>query len=479
MKKSERKKTYVEIDPSIVGISRATIEEIISAWHESGNEPPIIRKDLPDEDVELLKSHINHSIRETGGHMSRQAKVIHLAMVYINLSKAGKEKFLRILARDYDVDLDLLDKRIHELQDASEEEARIQAELALRDSLVPPRVKLLNQLINLPNGFIFLKDMRKDLLPAVKSIPRLKKLDGDIRNLLITYFDVNLLDLREITWDTSAATLERLMGYEAVHEINSWLELKYRLFSDHRMYGFFHNKMPNDPLIFIEVALVKGMSDNIQKLIDVNMEPGNPYEADTAIFYSISSTQQGLKGISFGDFLIKRVVKKISQEFRNIKKYATLSPIPSFRPWLTDYLQHNCKTLLKRDEKAALVEYTGIKNPGEAILSVLNTENWHTDPQRAELLKDPLMRLCTHYLINIKKPGTFMPMDPVSKFHLSNGARIQHIHWLADTSSRGMRQSAGIMLNYYYKLDEIVMNHENFMTSGKIISSKYARGWLK
>lgn len=475
MKKNEPIK--IDIDLSIAGISRRTIEKIISAWHESGNAPPVIRPDLPEEDVLRLIGLMTDCIKEEGGEISRQAKVVHLGLIYIKLSKKGKERFLKILTQRFDVDTDQLDQKINQLKSVQTDEEKVKAELELRNALIPPRMKLLRQLITLPNGFIFLKDMRRDLLPMIRSIPRLKKLDIDIKSLLISYFDVNLLDLREITWESPAAMLEKLMEYEAVHEIASWNDLKHRLFTDRRVYAFFHFRMPNDPLIFVEVALVNGMPGSIQKLLDVNTKPNDPTKSDTAIFYSISNTQKGLAGISFGNFLIKRVVKKLTSELPNIRVFATLSPIPLFMKWLLPYLEEGGDTFFKKHEEENICRISGNTDPAAGLLEILASKGWSESEEISEAIKKPLMRLCAHYLIYVKKGKR--AFDPVAHFHLSNGAKIQHIHWLGDVSEKGMLQSAGIMLNYHYRLNKIPANHENYMATGEVYASKDARSWLE
>ena len=477
MKNKKPKEFYPEIDLSIAGISRKTIDKIIQAWNESGNPPPRISPNIPPEDEERLICHMRECIRQEGGDISRQAKVVHLGMIYIHLSKTGKERFHRILARNFDVDTELLDERISNLRAAKNDADRIEAELKLRDALVPPRVKLLRQLITLPNGFIFLKDMRRDLLSMVKSNPRLKKLDTDIKNLLISYFDINLLDLQEITWNSPAALLEKLMEYEAVHEIHSWDDLKRRLVTDYRMFAYVHFRMPNDPLIFVEVALVNGMAHNIQKLLDVNAPAIDPAQADTAIFYSISNTQKGLAGISFGNFLIKRVVKRLSDELPNLKTFATLSPAPRFCQWLIPYLQKGGDPLLTANESKQICELSGCNEASEGLLEIINKENWHQNAENEMILKKPLMRLCAHYLIHVKRGKR--ASDPVANFHLSNGAKIQHINWMADISTKGIAQSCGMMVNYHYRLNKIELNHETYRTTGEVYASREAKSWLK
>lgn len=476
MKKRTKKLNFI-IDASIAGVSRRTVEKIMNAWYESGKAPPKINPELPEEDKERLIQQMSNCLDEEGGDISRRARVVYLGMIYISLTDEGKKNFLITLATQFDVDTVLLEDKIKNLRQAKHDEDRIRAEFEFREALIPPRVKLLRQLITLPDGFIFLKDMRKDLQPLIKSYPHLKKLDDDIKNLLVTYFDINLLDLQEIDWNTPAATLEKLIEYEAVHEISSWDDLKHRLHTDRRVYAFFHYKMPNDPLIFVEVALVNGMPDNIQKLIDIRIAAEDPKTADTAIFYSISNTQKGLTGISFGNFLIKRVVKKLSAELPNLKSFATLSPAPRFLGWLMPYLREGGDPLLSKSEAGKLSPYSKINNPGLGLSEILENKHWHENRELAETVKRPLMRLCAHYLINIKQD--LKAYDPVAHFHLSNGARILNMHWMADPSEKGMAQSAGIMLNYDYELKKIVQNHENYLTNHKINTSKRVRAWLK
>jgi len=477
MKKAENN-FDIESDPSLAGISQETIKNIIKVWKESGDDLPNFQQDIRLRDKDLLLQLFSECIKEEGGEITRLAKVVHLAMIYINLSQNGKKKYLELLARNFDVDIDALDEKIRNLKIARDEAGRILAEHLLSDALVPPRVKFLKQLINLPNGFIFLKDMRRDLVPMMKTTPRLKKLSDDIKALLTTYFDVNLLDLKEITWDSSAALLERLIEYEAVHKISSWKDLKHRLLTDHRVFAFFHYKMPNEPLIFVEVALVNGMSDNIHKLIDIHVKACDPYKADTAIFYSISNTQKGLEGISIGNFLIKRVVKKLSSEYHNLKNFATLSPIPLFRTWLTNYLQNGGDNLFKPEEEKYIQRISGNNNLNNGFLEILNSAKWYKNKETTELIKKPLLRLCSHYLFNVRKGNGLRAFDPVANFHLSNGAKIEHIQWLADISKKGIAQSLGIMVNYHYRLDKIEINHENYMRHGKIHASSDARSWL-
>ena len=300
--------------------------------------------------------------------------------------------------------------------------------------------------------------------------------ERDLRYLLKSLFDIGLLDLEEVNWNSPAALLEKLIQYEAVHEISSWKDLKNRLDSDRRCFAFFHHKMPDEPLIFIEVALVKGMADNIQTLLNEESPVQDPEDADTAIFYSINNTQKGLAGISFGNFLIKWVVAELSLTLKNLKVFATLSPVPGFRRWLDPFLEKGDNSLLKPGEIQEIQKIKPGVNGEKTLLELLNSD-WHQDDKMCEILRKPLMRLIAHYLVHEKKG--IRALDPVSHFHLTNGASLERINWLADTSSKGMRESAGIMVNYLYKNTHIDNYHEEYVTEGKIQYSKQSRDWLK
>lgn len=465
----------IDIKASIPGIGRIAMDKIITAWYESGNAPPKIRKNIPKKDEDLLKKQLSDCIKIKGGEISNTSRIIHLGMIYINQTKEGKKKFLSILAKDFDINLENLSKIIRQFQEAKNDKEKILYELELRDALVPPRVTLLRQFITLPDGFIFLKDMRRELLPLISSFPRLKKLDKDIKNLLITYFDINLLDLKEITWNSPAILLEKLMEYEAVHEIHSWKNLKYRLHTNHRIFAFTHYKMPNEPLVFLEVALVDGLANNISDIVDEDSPEIDSKKADTAIFYSISSTQKGLAGISFGNFLIKRVVKVLSEELPNIKHFATLSPIPKFKEWFNNNFTNNDIGLFTENEIKIILRLSKKSDVKEGLIKILNSK-WYNNQITSEAIKRPLMRLCTHYLLNAKKKQKVY--DPVANFHLTNGAKIQQINWLANISPKGLKQSAGIMVNYKYELSKIATNHELFLSKGKIVASRDVRSWL-
>jgi malonyl-CoA decarboxylase len=259
--------------------------------------------------------------------------------------------------------------------------------------------------------------------------------------------------LQRITWNSPASLLEKLIQYEAVHEIRSWNDLRNRLDSDRRLYAFFHPRMPMEPLIFVEVALTKKLAGDVQELLDESAPVLNPQRADTAIFYSISNTQHGLRGVSFGNFLLKRVVEDLKRDFPQLKTFATLSPMPQFVSWL------------KRNPDAL----AGL----DLDLAHLSAGAWAADGTFARRLRDPLQKLGARYLLEAKQDGR--PADAVARFHLGNGARIERINWLADKSAKGFKHSLGLMVNYLYDPEQIEANVEAFVGSGSITASAMMR----
>jgi malonyl-CoA decarboxylase len=234
--------------------------------------------------------------------------------------------------------------------------------------------------------------------------------------------------------------------------------------------------MPDEPLIFVEVALTDGLAGNIQALLDPHAPLGDPRKANTAIFYSISNAQKGLGGISFGGFLIKRVVDELTSEFDRLTSFATLSPIPGFRHWLARQWSVEETQLLTPPERRLLADAAGVESG--ALAALLAREDWHRDPVVSELLRRPVMRLCARYLMQDKRDDG-RASDPVANFHLSNGARMERLNWLADTARKGIAQSAGLMINYLYKVEDIPRNHEAYVGNGEIPASAAMRALIK
>jgi malonyl-CoA decarboxylase len=335
------------------------------------------------------------------------------------------------------------------------------AEIGLRRALVSPRRRLLQGFAAHPQGIRFLVDLRAELLGWLASEPCLRTLDAELDALFTSWFDVAFLELKRISWDSPASLLEKLIKYEAVHDISSWDDLKNRLDSDRRCYAFFHPRLPNEPLIFVEVAFANKFEDAttcaIAPLLDVAAAPTDLSKASTAIFYSISNTQAGLKGVSFGDSLIKSVVETLKSELPQLKSFTTLSPIPGFARWLAT-------------NDAELV----------ACLATHRSATLQALPEKDRLRKR-LMTGAAQYLARGLTPrvesAVSRPLDPVARFHLSNGARVERINWAADLSPKGVSQSFGLMVNYLYDLKSLDKNR-TLLAKRRITASKDVTNWL-
>lgn len=479
---------------------RTRWREIAASARGAVGAPP--RTHLPREDAERLKEQIEACLESRGGEVSARARAAQLGRTYLALDPQGRRNFLLMLARDFDVDRDAVMDAMATFQAAADPVARGHAERALRRALEPPRLRLLTQFNALPEGVKFLVDLRAELMEMARGEPLLQALEDDLKNLLRAWFDVGFLEMHRITWDSPASLLEKLIKYEAVHEISGWQDLKDRLDSDRRCFAFFHPRMPHEPLIFVEVALVQGMSDNVQALLDPTAPVCDPKNADSAIFYSISNAQVGLAGISFGNFLIKRVVDGLATEFPNIKCYATLSPIPGFRRWFDRTLDRDGDALLTNTEAERIAErLTELEQDedGEAsagapteggigadesplLARALSRPGWAEDEELQKRLRGPLMRMCAQYLTALQEAkghGRARAQDPVAHFHLTNGARMERLNWLADRSAKGLKQSLGMMINYRYRLGEIDANHEAYTGEGRIIASSAVRSMAK
>ena len=339
------------------------------------------------------------------------------------------------------------------------------AEVRLRRATVSPRRRLLQRFSAFPEGIRFLVDLRADMLPFLKSDRRLQALDVEMEYMFSTWFDVGFLELRRISWDSPASLIEKLIKYEAVHDIKGWSDVKNRLDSDRRCYGFFHPRLPEDPLIFVEVALMDSMAGSITPLLDESADAADLNKATTAIFYSISNTQGGLRGGSFGDSLIKRVVETLKNEFPRLKVFATLSPIPGFRSWLGK----NAAALIdKLDEKSrtALGRAVGFEPPGAGhfLTAAEDALSLHEkSPVRLMLLR------CAAQYLGLAMEGN-KPLDSVARFHLGNGARVERLNWAGDPSSKGAKQSYGLMVNYVYDLRRLD-KHRAMLAQGEIPAS--------
>ena len=365
---------------------------------------------------------------------------------YQALDQDARLSFFSMLRDDYGPDMAALDGAIAAYRSDPDQETA----LALGRAVEPARQRLIRAVNMAPGGTAAVVAMRRHLLELLPEHPELGPVEADFGHLLNSWFNRGFLTLEQIDWGTPALVLEKIISYEAVHAIEGWDDLRRRLEGDRRCFAFFHPALPDEPLIFVEVALVKGLADKIAPLLALDSEIADAARADTAIFYSISNCQEGLRGISFGNFLIKQVVSRLQGELPNLKQFATLSPLPGFRTWLDRARQEQNAVLSGLPENPPL----------------------HDESE----YRDDLIRLAAHYLVKEKRKGG--PLDPVARFHLGNGARIERINWMGDASERGVAQSAGMLVNYLYDLDKIESYHEAFANEGSIACSRPVRGLL-
>ncbi|MCZ7676363.1 MAG: malonyl-CoA decarboxylase [Roseovarius sp.] len=346
------------------------------------------------------------------------------------LDDDGKLDFFRHLARDMAIDPDRVRAALDNYE-AGQSKTSYRAFLAAAEA---PRQELMRRLNQVRGATHALVEMRADLLRLGRGDDTLMALDLDFRHLFASWFNRGFLVLRPISWESPAYILERIIAYEAVHTIDSWEDLRLRVEPfDRRCFAFFHPAMPDEPLIFVEVALTRGVPGSIQGLLAEDREELDEEEADTAVFYSISNCQAGLAGISFGNSLIKQVAADLSLELPGLKTFVTLSPIPGFTAWL------------KAEDL--------VHNPGD----------------------DAQMRMLAAYYLLRAKRGNGQPLDPVARFHLGNGASIHQIHARADTSPNGQAQSAGVMVNYLYDLAKVTQNHERFAATSQVAAASEVR----
>ncbi len=367
-----------------------------------------------------------------GAHLASEALGI-----YRTLDQPGQIAFFDILNRDFSPD----PEAVGSAADAYRSDPSSEHLLRLQQVVEPPRQELFRRLNLAPEGTRGLVQMRSQVLREIDGGAGLETLAADLGHLLTSWFNRGFLTLQRIDWRSPAAVLQKLIEYEAVHQIQGWHDLRRRLEADRRCYAFFHSALPDEPLIFIEVALTRGMSDRVQPLLDPDSAVSDPQSADSAIFYSITNCQNGLRGVPFGSLLIKQVVEDLKKSLPKIRTFATLSPIPGFRRWLA----------------AAVPDL----EPGK-----LDAE-----------MKRRLVPLCAQYLVNEKRGQE--PLDSVARFHLKNGARLDRINWLADRSETGIKQSAGLMANYVYDVGDLERNHELYANSGRVVCSRRVQALVK
>ncbi len=374
-----------------------------------------------------------------------------------DLEGDGRLEFFRCLATSFGPVENSLSAAISKWQDDPTGESESDVHFASE----PRRQELFRRLNRSPGGTRALVAMRTTLLDILPGHPELKIVDRDLHHLLSSWFNRGFLTIEQIEWSTPASILEKIIRYEAVHEIRDWEDLRRRVDApDRRCYGFFHPTLGNEPLIFIEVALTHEIPNTIEPILADGREPDDLKKVNTAVFYSISNCQEGLRGVSFGNFLIKQVVDELTRDLPDLANFVTLSPVPRFRRWLEQ---------LVRDENGGEADTMA----GEA-LRLIGEQKWYQNPETVKAAMARMMPLAAHYFLTAKnKHGE--PFDPVARFHLGNGARLERINWLGDVSEQGLSGGVGLMVNYLYDLRDLERNHEAFVNGEIVASSKIAK----
>jgi malonyl-CoA decarboxylase len=376
---------------------------------------------------------------------------------YHHLNEAERLSLFEALTRDFGPDREKLAKAVESWRTQPSDEDASELHFASE----PRRQELIRRLNRAPGGTSDLVAMRADLLRLMKGHKELGALDRDVAHLLTSWFNRGFLVLRRIDWSTPANILEQIIRYEAVHEIRDWDDLRRRIDPiDRRCYAFFHPALVDEPLIFVEVALTESIPGAIAPLLAEGRQLVPTARARTAVFYSISNTQRGLGGISFGSFLIKQVVEELQRELPKLENFVTLSPVPGFMEWVKQ------------------ADDVPITDDDRAVLQHLDTPDWFANPELAAQLRSVLEPLAAHYFLKARTPKGRL-IDSVERFHIGNGARLERIDWLGDLSPKGLRESAGIMVNYLYRLEDIEKNHEAYANHGEIAASSAVKRLIK
>ena len=398
--------------------TRSLLDRLVGTIAAAGIvRSPSLRR--ADRLARLLRTLISERGEASGAVHARRAVAL-----YRGLDEPGRLKFFLALARDFSPDRDavLAAAKAYHVEPSPAHLAQLQ------QVSEPPRQEAFRRMNMAPGGTAALLDLRRALLEVLPGHPELAMVDHDLTHLLGSWFNRGFLQLRRIDWGTPAAILEKLIEYEAVHEIQGFPDLKRRLERDRRCFAFFHPALPDDPLIFVEVAFVDDLPADVGPILALESRVDDPRRARCAVFYSITSCQRGLRGISFGNFLIKQVAEDLHAELPNLKVFATLSPIPGLRAWANSAL--------------------GVRVPAE---------------------RASLEALAAWYLTREWRDANVL--DPVARFHLGNGARLERVNWGADMSARGLAQSFGLMVNYVYDLGEVERNHEEYVNRHRVACS--------
>jgi len=441
------------------------LQELLSSVAEQGRAllPRSLFGAGVEEDIEALA----RALISGRGEASGVAIARELLDRYGQLSDEDHRKFFHFLATQLRPDGARVAETARAYLDAPSDVSLARLQKAL-DS---PRLEFFRRLNLAPGATGEIVAMRRDLLRTPLDDPALAAVDADLGRLFYAWFNRGFLVMRRIDWHTPAAILEKIIRYEAVHEIQGWDDLRRRLDpTDRRCFAFFHPSLVDEPLVFVEVALTREMPDAIAHVLEEPHADATGKPPTTAVFYSISNCQEGLKGISFGSFLLKQVVEELIREVPSLKTFVTLSPMPRFADWLGEVAA-----------RAEVEPADAIVPEARAVLTEMKNAGW---PQKADAaeeageLKSSLLALAAHYFLSATEDGG-RSVDPVARFHLGNGARLERINWMADPSTKGLREAFGLMVNYRYDLKEIERNHEAYVNEGTVVASRAVRALLK
>jgi malonyl-CoA decarboxylase len=387
------------------------------------------------------------------GEASGVALAQEILARYAEMTTGPRIAFFESLARTFGHDQPRIDRAIGSWRQSPSDVTAFELHAASE----PRRLELFRRLNLAPGGTAALVRMREQLLDAMDHRDDLAVVDNDFVHLFSSWFNRGFLVLRRIDWSTSASILEKIIRYEAVHEIRDWADLRRRIDPpDRRCYAFFHPALVDEPLIFVEVALTRAIPGAIAPILSDKRDPVEPKRANTAVFYSITNCQRGLTGVTFGHFLIKQVVEEVSRDIPSVGTFVTLSPAPNFADWL--------------NRERAKAPSPAIDEADREALAALDADGWWRSPEIAEAIREPFLRAAAWYYLRARN-GRGLPVDAVARFHLGNGARLERLDWLADTSERALRQSYGLMVNYLYDLDYIERNHEAYAQHRAVVAA--------
>jgi malonyl-CoA decarboxylase len=397
--------------------------------------------------VDLCEELLSNRGEASGAALARE-----ILALYSELTIGPRIAFFESLANKFGPEKSRIEAALQAWRDAPSDIAAA----AIHEASEPRRQELLRRLNLAPQGTKALVEMRGQLLDVLSRREDLAAVDSDFEHLFSSWFNRGFLVMRRIDWSTPASILEKIIRYEAVHQIRDWDDLRARIDPpDRRCYAFFHPALIDEPLIFVEVALTRDIPRGIAPILATRREPLDPDRATTAVFYSISNCQRGLAGVSFGSFLIKQVVAEVGREMPRLSTFVTLSPVPGFAAWLTRQRASAAPTIPEADR---------------AALSALDSDNWWESQGAIEQVREPMLRAAATYFM-AGRTASGAPIDPVARFHLGNGARLERLDWPADLSDRGRKQSYGLMVNYLYDLGDIEKNHEAYAESRAVIAA--------